>query len=80
VPSEGLHQLNHDIILDCQHLQVFTLCLQRHWNKLSEAVLMWGTDRQSNLNQAKVAVNPQDDCLKQKCKNTENRLAGRWSL
>ena len=78
MPSEGLHQLNHDIILDCQQLQVFTLCLEWLRNKIPfEAVLMWGTDRLSKWNQADVSVNPQDDCLKQKCKNTENRLAGR---
>jgi len=27
---------------------------------------MWGTDRQSTLDQAKVTANPQDDFLKQK--------------
>jgi hypothetical protein len=31
-----------------------------------EALLMWGADRQSRLNQTKVTANPQDDYLKQK--------------
>ena len=35
---------------------------------------MWGTDRQSNLNQADVTAYPQDDCLKQK----SNKKSGNW--
>lgn len=35
---------------------------------------MWGTDQQSNMNQADVSVNPQDDFMKQRTiKKSGNR-------